>query len=172
MRIRISMPGVYMAKDLDDEKAKVIFRKMTELLLSSGNQQILQPQLSHKPEIEQGPVDAMESAPESVENNLDSEGNKIIPDGFGGFLYVKCPDCGNVKGFCAKTRIRNFRCDCGCVTRLEHMVPLYLNCECGRKARYLTNMDDSEFDMTCYDCGAPVAIGWNEKKKQYETMRG
>ena len=51
------------------------------------------------------------------------------------------------------------------------MVPLYMKCECGRQARYLTNMTETEFDVDCYDCGAPVAVEWNEKKWMYETMK-
>ena len=47
----------------------------------------------------------------------------------------------------------------------------YMKCECGRQARYMTNITEAEFDMTCYDCGSPVAMQWNEKKEQYETMR-
>ena len=48
---------------------------------------------------------------------------------------------------------------------------LYMKCECGRQARYLTNMTETEFDVDCYDCGAPVAVAWNEKKWIYETMK-
>lgn len=96
---------------------------------------------------------------------------KIISAGYGGYLYMKCPVCEKTRGFCAKTRLNHYRCECGAVTRMEHMVPLYMKCECGRQARYLTNMTDTEFDITCYDCGAPVAVEWNEKKQMYETMR-
>lgn len=96
---------------------------------------------------------------------------KMISSGYGGFLYIRCPVCGKVKGFCAKTRLNNFRCECGSVTRLEHLVPLYMNCECGRNSKYLTNMEEPAFDIKCYDCGNPVAVAWQPKKKQYETIR-
>jgi DNA-directed RNA polymerase subunit N (RpoN/RPB10) len=32
-------------------------------------------------------------------------------------------------------------------------------------------MTETEFDVDCYDCGAPVAVEWNEKKWMYETMK-
>ena len=35
----------------------------------------------------------------------------------------------------------------------------------------MTNMTDTAFDINCLDCGAPVAVQWNEKKGLYETIR-
>lgn len=40
-------------------------------------------------------------------------------------------------------------------------------------AYMVMEMDEGQaFDVACYDCGNPVAVEWNPKKKQYETMRG
>lgn len=90
---------------------------------------------------------------------------------YSGFLYIKCPDCGEIRGFFAKIRIDAFECRCGAVTELRDLVPLYVNCECGKSIRYMTNMTDNAFDINCLGCGAPVAVQWNEKKKLYETIR-
>lgn len=174
MKVRVSMPGAYMAVEMDEERAYRTFRKVTELLCISGTGMLtpasvpapeLGPEIMPEAEVVEPKIKVLD-APEPEEHG------KMISIGYGGFLYIKCPDCGKIKGFCAKVRLSNFRCDCGSVTRLENLVPLYLNCECGRNARYLTNMDEPAFDVVCYDCGNPVAVEWNQKKKQYETIRG
>lgn len=180
-----------MAMEMDEEQAYRTFRKMMELLCIAGAgkpkraETTIEPDIITIPEPTPVAVEAREASaqpePETDEavsaiqgeTGLLSEATeKMISIGYGGFLYIKCPDCGKVKGFCAKTRLSNFRCDCGSVTRLENMVPLYMRCECGRNARYLTNMEEPVFDIVCYDCGNPVPVAWNSKKKQYETIRG
>lgn len=50
-------------------------------------------------------------------------------------------------------------------------LPYEVNCECGGRFRYMTNMEEPIFDVNCLNCGAPVAIQWNEKKKIYETVQ-
>ena len=32
-------------------------------------------------------------------------------------------------------------------------------------------MTDPAFDVNCLNCGAPVAVQWNEHKGLYETIR-
>lgn len=172
-----------MAAEMDEERAYRTFRKMVELLCVSRpsdkkeievvrTEPMLAPVIlesESEAELETIPAIVEEPEPEVLDK---PEPEKMISIGYGGFLYIKCPDCGNIRGFCAKARLSNFRCDCGSVTRLEHLVPLFLHCECGRNARYLTNMEDPVFDIVCYDCGNPVPVAWNSKKKQYETIRG
>lgn len=171
MKLRVSIPGTYMAVEMEEEQARVTFRKMAELLWVFGNKSQKQPekQVSIIPSAPE-PESEMEST-EVLEEDGEEPAPKIISPGYGGYLYMKCPVCGKIRGFCAKTRLSHYRCECGAVTRMEHMVPLYMKCECGRQARYMTNITEAEFDMTCYDCGSPVAMQWNEKKGQYETMR-
>lgn len=166
MKLRISIPGMYIAMEMEEEQARKTFRKLAEQLWIIGGKKQCPPpreekKLDQVPEVSETPL--MEAVPEQTDE-------KIISSGYGGYLYIKCPVCGKVKGFCAKTRISNFRCECGCVTKLKKMVPMIMKCECGRQARYLTNMEEPEFDITCYDCGAPVAVQWNEKEWMYKTM--
>lgn len=175
-----------MAVEMDEERAYRMFRKMVELLCISGTGSAREAAagMEPMPEFDCEPASEteveMEPVPEVVNQACvmeepDEPEEPVAPMisiGYGGFLYIKCPDCGKVKGFCAKTRIGNFRCDCGSVTKLENLVQLYMNCECGRNARYLTNMEEPVFDIVCYDCGNPVPTAWNPKKKQYETIRG
>lgn len=180
-----------MAVEIEEEHAYRTFRKIVEMLCISGirssrDAEGIRAEPAGPPvdapvleSVEETPIVQEKAEPEPVmEEPDDTEDEpeeapvKAISTGYGGFLYVKCPVCGKIKGFCAKTRIGNFRCDCGSVTKLEHLVPLYMNCECGRNARYLTNMEEPVFDIVCYDCGNPVPTAWNPKKKQYETIRG
>lgn len=90
-----------------------------------------------------------------------------------GFLYIKCPECGMVKGFNMKYPSDHYHCDsCGARSEFkDQLVPMWVNCECGGRFRYMTNMEEPIFDVNCLNCGAPVAIQWNEKKKIYETVQ-
>lgn len=88
-----------------------------------------------------------------------------------GFLYIKCEKCGGIKGFCVKDKLKYYKCECGHKTELNDLKRLLVSCECGRFFRYQTNMTQTEFDVCCRDCGSPVAVEWNNKRKRYETMR-
>ena len=183
MKIRISMPGAYMVMDMEEGQARTTFHKLAESLWLIGSRgQKQQEGVAVEPEPVQESTEEVHPGQEGQEvgtvveaaGTSEEEGEepapKIISAGYGGYLYMKCPACGKIRGFCAKTRLNHYRCECGAVTRMERMVPLYIKCECGRQARYLTNMTETEFDVDCYDCGAPVAVEWNEKKWQYEPM--
>lgn len=175
MKVRVSIPGAYMAMDMEEEKAHRTFRKIMELLCIAGARN--EKEVASGKELD-GALTAIQ-IPEPMEPETDVPAQigseepaaPMISIGYGGFLYIKCSSCGKVKGFCAKTRLSNFRCDCGSLTRLEHLVPLFMRCECGRNSKYLTNMEEPAFDINCYDCGNPVAVAWNPGKKQYETIR-
>lgn len=53
---------------------------------------------------------------------------------------------------------------------LHDLKPLYVNCQCGQKFKYMTNMDEDMFDVKCIECGNPVAVLWNSKKMIYQTI--
>ena len=94
-------------------------------------------------------------------------------DGYSGFLHIKCQHCGKEKTYCkGRKKIKYHKCEeCGEEMGLKDLVWLYTNCECGRNARYLTNMTEKAFDVCCVDCGQPVAVTYNRKKNQYETIQ-
>lgn len=95
------------------------------------------------------------------------------PKGYRGFLYLECPHCGKRRAFCSRYPLKYYKCDrCGEKTELHDLVQMFLNCECGKNTAYLTNVTDEIFDVECINCGAPVAVQYNAKKKIYETIRG
>lgn len=108
-------------------------------------------------------------------DTLDAEECKVLPAKmkYRGFMYVKCSECGSIKGFYSKKELDHYHCDnCGARTDFENpLVLLWVNCECGERFRYWTNMTDPAFDVNCLNCGAPVAVQWNEHKGLYETIR-
>lgn len=90
---------------------------------------------------------------------------------YGGFLHLKCSGCGATKTFCAKKPMSVYHCyDCGVDTDLtNNMTPVYANCECGKRSRYMTNVTEWGFDLTCVVCGAPVAVEYRPGINQYQT---
>lgn len=90
-----------------------------------------------------------------------------------GFIYWKCSDCGEEKGFCLKKESEGVHCiNCGSKHLFtERLKPLFVQCECGKSFRYMTNMDAKMFDMTCINCGSPISVEWNEKKGIYVTVK-
>lgn len=93
------------------------------------------------------------------------------PRTYKGFLYIKCSHCGHIHAFCAKMSMSTYRCrECGNRTPLDDMAPLRIVCECGARHNYFTNVTEKQMDVTCFSCGAPVAVEWNEKLHQYTTI--
>lgn len=70
-----------------------------------------------------------------------------------GFLYIECRKCGGVTPFD------------------EPLKELYVNCECGKRFKYMTNLQSDMFDIRCINCGQPVPVGYNWKKEIYQTIR-
>lgn len=110
----------------------------------------------------------------NTRKNQDVPQNDQKPDpdevGYKGFLYIKCEECGNTKGYCAKSPRREHRCDCGHETPLSKLKPMYVKCECGEKFKYMTNLTENTATMNCIGCGAPVDLEYHGKKGVYETI--
>lgn len=87
-----------------------------------------------------------------------------------GFLLVKCERCGKVKGFCAKTPISAFRCECGHRTELRDLAPAHLKCKCGSQFTYNTNFTERQFDYPCLHCGSPIDLELNKRGDTYVTI--
>lgn len=92
------------------------------------------------------------------------------PEEYRGFLLIKCEHCGKIKGFCAKTPISEFTCDCGEKTELYDLKPAHLHCKCGSNWKYKTNITDETFDYNCLNCGSPVDLELNSRRNTYVTI--
>lgn len=83
-------------------------------------------------------------------------------------VLITCPSCGREKKMLPP--VEGYRCICGknIVTKTRR---LFINCECGANAKYLTNSSDRLIETECPVCGQPVACEWNAKKWCYQTIR-
>lgn len=92
-------------------------------------------------------------------------------DGYRGFLYIKCDECGEEKGFCVKSPIVKHRCEkCGHSTDLRDLLPMFVKCKCGAEFKYQTNMVGHEFTINCLRCGAPIDMRLNGKETAFVTV--
>lgn len=91
-----------------------------------------------------------------------------------GFMITQCEDCGDVKGFCARTPITAFKCKkCGHDTPIDRdsVRPAYAKCKCGREFRYMTNATTENLSINCISCGAPIDMKLNKRCTAYVTPR-
>ena len=96
------------------------------------------------------------------------------PEGYKGFLIIRCQHCGTIKGFCGKVPITEYSCrECGEKTPLDRMIPAYINCEkCGGRFKYRTNIDTHEpIPFSCLSCQAPVDLQLNKKGSALLNLR-
>lgn len=185
MKVRITTVGKNISVDIEEEKATCVFNNLALQLLgveSKERKENRKHQDSQKVDVAESvlsPVPKQEKLlgePTSEKTSMVENYQDIIPGGpyqYKGFMYLKCPSCGAVKGFCSKGYLKEFHCEsCGTDTGFtEELKPLYVNCICGGKFKYLTNMNIDMFDINCINCGNPVAVNWNKKKQVYETIK-
>lgn len=98
------------------------------------------------------------------------ENKKESRNGIIGFLIVECCACGKQKAFCCKKPIYRYECTCGQISKLDNLVPVFMRCECGRKFRYMTNIDKRQFTGRCPQCESPVELELDKYGKAYVTM--
>ena len=111
------------------------------------------------------PPEEPEAAPMGIDRSQTQESR-----GYTGFLHIRCEHCGKTKTFC--TRYQHSYCkECGGKTDLKDLKLAFINCECGGTARYFTNETAELIELNCINCGMPVALKYNAKKKLYETIR-
>ena len=92
--------------------------------------------------------------------------------GYTGFLHIRCEHCGKTKTFCTKHQLSYYSCkECGEKTELKDLKLAFINCECGSRLKYFTNETADLIELNCINCGMPVALKYNAKKKLYETIR-
>ena len=173
VKIRLSAQGTTLSVEVPEDKAMNVYRGLAEKLLIHAAVETTPEVVALKPDAELpdmakiGDPVVKSDLPQTTESALEAP-----PEGYKGFLMIHCEHCGHVRAFCSKYTLSWYKCPaCGEKTKLTGLVPVHINCECGRHSRYFTNITDPEMDVDCIDCGSPVAVEWNGKKKCYETMR-
>ena len=78
-----------------------------------------------------------------------AEAEETTPKTYKGFLLIRCAQCGELRGFCAKQPI----------------------CKCGKHFKYRTNFEEDVFTYSCLSCGAPVDLAYNKEARAYQTVR-
>lgn len=94
-------------------------------------------------------------------------------EGYKGFLLIRCPECGEVRGFCTKAAVTESICrNCGTRIPLECLIPAHVNCgKCGSHFKYRTNIDtDGPVHIACLECEAPVDLQLNGKGTALVTI--
>ena len=105
----------------------------------------------------------------------DAEPERDYPEGYRGFLLIRCPTCGEVRGFCAKEYITETTCrSCGEVIPLDDLIPAHVNCEkCGNHFKYKTNiLTQDPVPFNCLRCSAPVDLQLNARGTALVTLGG
>ena len=92
-------------------------------------------------------------------------------NGYFGYLFVECEECGNRWGMCAKAPIMEGKCNCGHMTPLREMKKMEAKCYCcERRITYRTNIQAKNFQISCKECKAPINIEHHALKDEYVTM--
>lgn len=92
-------------------------------------------------------------------------------EGYGGFLHIKCDGCGKTHTYCSKEKIRYSKCQCGHSTKLEDLRRAYVECKCGGKFRYFTNITEESFEISCFHCGSPIDMELNTRRNAFITTK-
>lgn len=94
-------------------------------------------------------------------------------DEYKGFLYIRCEECGEKKGYNAKFLTSVHKCDeCGHRTKLENLRPAFVACKCNRRFKYRTNIQEDSFVIPCLDCGAPVDMELSRNGTAFVPVSG
>ena len=115
--------------------------------------------------IEEKPIQIGAGDPPAEEAMVKDEIGK-----YKGFLLITCESCGETRGFCSKTPIDSYVCSCGYRTHLESLKPIYMDCDCGRHFKYMTNEEQERLTHTCISCGNEVDFKLNSRKTAYVTI--
>ena len=162
MKIRIDTPLARLGVDLPEDRVKDLLRIALDYA-TGGDGSACRPVEVAGPAI---------IPPKITISKEDPKPRESAPEaGYKGFLYIKCEECGTTKGYCVKFPRTDHRCDCGHTTQLKDLKPLYLNCKCGEKFKYMTNLTEETHTMDCIHCGTPVDLEYHARKGVYQTIQ-
>lgn len=164
MEISIFTPKISFTCDLKDYQVADLLMKA--MAYAIGSECVPQSDDIGRPV----PVSHIEEATTHDIRDLQKTRTNPEKEGYKGLLYIKCEKCGAIKGYCGKSPSRYYRCDRGHITILENLKVLYVNCACGCKLKYRTNLTEDTHTMTCMSCGQPVELEYNDKRGMCQTM--
>ena len=93
-----------------------------------------------------------------------AEAEETMPKTYKGFLLIRCAQCGELRGFCAKQPISSYRCaTCNGETPLHDLTSAHIRCKCGKHFKYRTNFEEDFFTYSCLSCERPGGAGhWHK----------
>lgn len=132
-----------------------------------------EPEPEQKPVQKQSRVTRMFGPKESWSGSGAPEPKKAPGDGVKGFLLIRCPECNEIRGFCAKQPITETTCrNCDTAIPMQDLIPAFLKCgKCGSSFKYRTNIRDREpFTFDCLECEAPIDLQLNSRETAIVTV--
>jgi ribosomal protein S27E len=190
MKITVSMKGSSFATNVPEDKAKDRFNQVVATLLSQApsvtedsadveEKEVASVTVSAPVKVEVAPSPIPKGTLNTHATTAPTEATHSFfgrdPDveGYLGFLYLKCPKCGNTRALCAKYPMKEFHCkSCGADTPLHHLTRMTMECDqCGKVWRYRTNAEDMELNHDCLNCGNTVYMEFKDNKEGYVTVR-
>lgn len=181
MQITMKTPYMEMNFDMTPEKAQELIQKAIQYASEeSSEESVCREELKQeqpRPTVSR-PKSRVENlfgsfrteAQEARDQNSESD-ERSEPEEYKGFLLIKCKHCGQIKGFCAKTPINEFSCECGGKTELHDLKIAHLHCRCGSHWKYKTNITEEKFEYNCLNCGSPVDMELNSRRNTYVTIQ-
>ena len=102
--------------------------------------------------------------------------NTENPDLVRGFVAIFCEECGAQDTYNARFATTTHHCRrCGHDTPIKRgdLLPVFANCKCGRRFKYMTNAQDRgiySFEIDCLDCGSPMDLQLNNRGTAFKTL--
>lgn len=87
---------------------------------------------------------------------------------------VECDDCGKLtflnRNTCKDEMITCVNCKHDIEIDESMVAPAEYECECGERYRLGVHSVSDTVSINCRNCGTPIDLTWNKKKRRYEKM--
>lgn len=170
-KIRISTKKKVLTIEMTERQADRCFEELCQGLLSALREDELTSAPTGHATIFEDPVRGWTVEKDDADQSGGVNVKQGKPDGYKGFLYLRCERCGEEHAFNVKTPINDYVCGkCGGVTMLQNLHRAYFHCECGREWKYHTNIDARLLETTCINCNSPM-VAEQDKNGDYWPLR-
>lgn len=193
MRVQLTTPSAELSFDLSADAAETLIRTAFRLSNTSnpvpaegqasqgtdipewdGTNSDMPAQDAYEAPAEQAPAEGRADSRQPQRESVAAFALERPEDRtqYRGFLLIRCEHCGQRKSFNANTPISTFRCEgCHQHTLLRNLTPVFADCECGKHWKYRTNETADLMEINCLECGSPISLAYNARKKVYATIR-